>query len=134
LRGGYYYHIGSDFALIAGGFFAPNAEDLRRLRKDIVLNYSEWKSMLAEKDLSEIFGSMQGHQLETAPRGFVRDHPAIDLLRYKQFYFEKRFTADEVMNESFLADVNMAFKALRPYFDFMSYVLTTDANGVSLVD
>ena len=31
-------------------------------------------------------------------------------------------------------EVGEAFRALRPYFDYMSDVLTTDLNGVSLID
>jgi uncharacterized protein (DUF2461 family) len=75
------------------------------------------------------FGSMTGVQVRTTPRGFQSDHPAIDLLRFKQFWFEKSFTDKEVLSEGFLSNMNKSFKAIRPFFDYMSEVLTTDANG-----
>ena len=74
---------------------------------------------------------MQGTQVKTAPRGFPKDHPAIDLLRYKQFWFEHSFSDKEVLADDFLVKMNQSFKAIRPFFDHMSEILTTNANGES---
>jgi uncharacterized protein (DUF2461 family) len=71
--------------------------------------------------------------VKTAPKGFNKEHKAIDLIRKKQFIFTKKFTDKEVLAPNFIKDVNEAFKAIRPYFDYMSDVLTTDLNGVSLL-
>jgi uncharacterized protein (DUF2461 family) len=76
---------------------------------------------------------MQGDQLKTVPKGFPRDHPAIDLLRYKQYWFERSFTDREVLADDFLNQVNKVFKSIRPFFDYTSYVLTTDENGEAIV-
>ena len=37
------------------------------------------------------------------------------------------------MDENFINEVGVAFKAIRPYFNYMSEVLTTDLNGESLI-
>lgn len=134
LRGGYYYEIGVEKAIVVGGFFSPNKNDLLRIRKDIDVNYHEWQEILSQETLINTFGSLKGDKLTTAPRGFARDHPAIELLRHKQFYLEKSFTRKEILSNEFVYIMNEGFKGLRPFFDFMSYILTTDANGVSLVD
>lgn len=76
---------------------------------------------------------MQGEQLKTKPKDFAADHPAIDLLRYKQFLVIKRFTDDEVLSPQFLELALDAFVNMRPFFDYMSEVLTTDSNGVSIL-
>jgi hypothetical protein len=57
----------------------------------------------------------------------------IDLLRYKQFWFERTFTDKEVLANDFLDQVNKIFKSIRPYFNYMSEVLTTDLNGESKI-
>lgn len=75
---------------------------------------------------------MQGEQLKTTPKGFDAADSAIDLLRYKQFLLVKRFTDDEVLSPSFLKEADQTFKNMRPFFDYMSEVLTTDANGEPL--
>jgi uncharacterized protein (DUF2461 family) len=75
---------------------------------------------------------MQGEQVKTTPKGFASNDPAIELLRYKQFWFERKFTDREVLADDFLNKVNATYKAIRPFFDYMSELLTTDSNGESL--
>lgn len=76
---------------------------------------------------------MQGDQLMTSPQGYSREHPAIDLLRYKQFWFEHSFSDKEVISNDFQKSISTHFKQIRPFFDHLSEVLTTDANGESLL-
>ncbi len=133
LRGGYYLEIGPGGSFAAGGFFSPNAADLLRIRQDIDLNYPDWQKLLSRKSIKNSFGEMKGEKVSTAPRGFSKDNSAIELLRHKQFYLERKFTDDEVLSATFLKELNQTFKNLRPYFDHMSDVLTTDLNGVSII-
>jgi uncharacterized protein (DUF2461 family) len=71
--------------------------------------------------------------LKTAPRGFDKQHPAIDLLRHKQFLVSRPFRDEQVLAESFLEEIALSFEAMRPFFDYMSDVLTTDANGRKII-
>ncbi|MEP7266841.1 MAG: DUF2461 domain-containing protein [Saprospiraceae bacterium] len=132
LRGGYYFQIGPGASIAAGGFFSPEPHDLLRIRKDIEINYSSWRRMLAAKKFKSTFTELKGEKLLTSPKGFPKDHPAIDLLRHKQFYFRHPFTDKEILGTDFLKQMNQAFKNLRPYFDYMSDILTTDMNGESI--
>lgn len=133
LRGGYYFHLEAGNSFLAGGFWGPNTDDLQRIREDMALNYADWKKLLANKKLANTFGEMLGSQLATAPRGYEKDHPAIKLLRYKQFIFKHKFTDKEVLSADFVQKANDTFKNLRPFFNYMSEVLTTDANGESII-
>lgn len=133
LRGSYYFHIEPGNTFIAGGFWGPNTDDMKRIREDMEVNYEEWNKLLADKTLIKTFGSLKGEQLITAPRGYAKDHPAIGLLRYKQFMLLHKFTDEEVLSSKFVTKVNDGFKKMRPFLDYMSDVLTTDANGISIV-
>ena len=133
LRGGYYVNIKPGSCMAACGFFAPNADDLKRIRMDIDLNSDKWRKLLKSKNIKDNFGRMIGDAVATAPRGFAKDHEAIDLIRHKQFLFRHDFSDKEATSEHFVQDVNKVFKAIRPYFDYMSEVLTTDLNGVVIV-
>ena len=133
LRGGYYFQIGPGASMAAGGFFNPEPADLLRIRQDINLNYPDWKKILSGKKMAGTFGAIKGEKVSTAPKGYSRDNPAIELLKHKQFYFERKFADKEVLGSDFLEALNQTFKNLRPYFDYMSDVLTTDLNGVSVV-
>ena len=132
-RGGYYIHIEPGNSFMACGFFSPNPDDLRRIRMDIDTGYDTWRKLLKAKALKDNFGGMEGAQVSTAPKGFAKDHPAIDLLRYKQFLFRHNFTDLEVTANGFVKDVSKIYRSLRPWLDHMSEILTTDVNGESIV-
>ena len=129
LRGGYFIWIGPGSSRVACGFSYPNPADLKRIRLDINDNYAEWNKLLSLKSIRTNFGKMQGAQVKTSPRVFSSDHAAIELLRFKQYWFEHLFSDQEVLATDFLAIVNNKFKSIRPFFDYMSEVLTTDLNG-----
>ena len=132
LRGGYYFWIKPGASRIGCGFVYPNADDLGRIREDIDMNTDDWNKLLRSKSIISTFGQLQGEQVKTAPRGFDKNHPALHLLRFKQFWFERHFTDKEVLASNFLAEMNKSYKAIRPFFDYMSDILGTDANGEPL--
>ncbi len=90
------------------------------------------RKILKSKNFISTFGTLQGEQLKTTPKGFDADSKAIDLLRYKQFLLIRKFTDNEVLSDGFLNEVNKTFKHMRPFFDYMSDLLTTDLNGIEI--
>lgn len=135
LRGGYYLHVApNNETFIATGFWEPNKEDLYRIRKEFEMDASELRKIIHEKSFKNIWGELEGDEVKTAPKGFTKEHESIDLIKKKQFIFTKKFTDKEVTSRDFMDKVNESFKAIRPFFDYMSDVLTTDLNGVSLID
>ena len=135
LRGGYYLHIApNNESFIATGFWDPNKEDLFRIRKEFEIDDTEIRAIINNKTFKQVWGEFVGDEVKTAPKGFNKEHSAIDLIRKKQFIFTKKLSDKEVIAPNFLNEVNKSFKTIRPYFDYMSDVLTTDLNGVSLID
>ena len=128
-RGGYTMSIKPGNSYLACGFFAPNSADLLRVRKDIALNHTEWTQMLNLKSIRNTFGDIRGNTVATVPRGFSKDHPAIDLIRHKKFILRHDFTDKEILDPNFAQVVNEMFKSVRPFFDYMSTMLTTNLNG-----
>ena len=134
LRGGYYVHLApKDQSFIAVGFWEPSKDDLLRIRKEFEMDDREIRAIIKDKSFKEMWGEFVGEELKTAPKGFDKDHTAIDLIRKKQYIFTKSFKDKEVLSEGFLNTVNDHFKLVRPYFNYMSDVLTTDLNGVSII-
>ena len=128
-RGGYYYQVGPKGSYVMGGFFGPNKDDLLHIRKHIEQDATPLREILSSRNFKEFFGVLQGSQLKTAPRGFDKEHPDVDLLRYKQFKIRHDFTDEEVMSKDFPHIISSAFGQMRPFFDYMSDILTTDLNG-----
>ncbi|WP_225036383.1 DUF2461 domain-containing protein [Winogradskyella sp. SM1960] len=134
LRGGYYVHIQpNNESFIATGFWDPNKEDLLRIRKEFETDDSEMRAILEDSSFKNTWGGFTGDELKTAPKGFDKTHPSIDLIRKKQFIFVKTYTDQDVLAADFLQEVNDAFKTVRPFFNYMSDVLTTNLNGESLL-
>jgi len=131
-RGGCYFHIEKGNSFIAGGFWAPNPDDLKRIREDLTFDDMPMRKILKSKSFISTFGALQGEQLKTTPKGFDAENSAIDLLRYKQFLLIRNFTDKEVLESTFLKEANQTFKNMRPFFDYMTEVLTTDINGIEL--
>ena len=134
LRGGYYLRLKPGESFLAGGFWEPNKEDLYRIRKEIEIDASEFREILADKEFQKYFGGkFEGEELKTAPKGFDKTHPDIDLIRKKGYIAIRNFTDEEVLSNNFLSEIDASYKALRPFFDLMSSVLTTNLNGESLL-
>lgn len=134
LRGGYYLRIRPGESFLAGGFWQPEKDDILRIRKEIEMDASELRDIMNANDFKTHFqGKLEGEELKSAPRGFDKNHPDIDLLRKKGFIAVRNFTDAEVLHENFISELDNSYKALRPFFDYMSSVLTTNLNGESII-
>ena len=132
LRGGYYLHIEPNASFVGGGFWEPNAADLNRIRKEFEVDDEEIRKIISDVTFKKFFGELKGDELKTAPKGFDKLHPAIDLIRKKQFLLTRSFSNEEVLAANFNQEVLVTFQAMRPFFDYMSDVLSTDLNGESI--
>lgn len=136
-RGSYYLRIEpGGKSMIGGGFFGPEPADLKRIRTEFQMDAGEIRDILADKKFNQVYGGAfrAWNPVKTAPKGFDKNDPNIDLIRLKNFVVHKEFTDKEVMSTDFSKKVVSHFKLLRPFFDYMSDVLTTDLNGQSLLE
>ena len=134
LRGGYYLHLEPENSFLGVGFWAPEKEDLQRIRKELEIDAEEYRQIMVNKAFKKHWGSLSGEEVKTAPKGFSKEHPNIDLIKKKQHVFIKNFSDQEVLSSDFIRVIDTHFQNIRPFFDYMSHVLTTDLNGVSLFE
>lgn len=134
LRGGYYIHLEPGNSFVGGGFWGPDAKDLLRIRREFEISTAEIEKITSDKTFIKYFGEIKGDAVKTAPRGFSKDHPAIDLIRKKQYVVMRKFTDKEVLSDDFQKEAVLTLLAMRPFFDYMSEVLTTDMNGEPLFE
>ncbi|WP_076550157.1 DUF2461 domain-containing protein [Maribacter ulvicola] len=133
-RGGYYLQIAPGNSFIATGFWNPEKNDLLRIRKEWEIDTTDLSDIIDDENFKSIWGELAGDELKTAPKGFDKEDPNIKYIRKKQYIFVKKFTDKEVLSDDFANRVNDSFRAIRPYFDLMSNILTTNLNGESLLD
>lgn len=133
-RGGYYLHIEPhNKSFIATGFWNPDKTDLLRVRREFEQDDQELRGIINDIKFQSVWGTLQGDELKTAPRDFDKNHQAIDLIRKKQYIFTKHFTDKEVVDLNFADAVVSSFQVIRPFFDYMTDVLTTNENGESII-
>ena len=126
---GYYIHIEPGASFIAGGVYWPDAADLKKIRKEIEFFHDDLSDLVSDDRFQTEFGDLdrdENNSLKTAPKGFEKDHPAIDFLRLKCF------TASQKIPDKLLADKNFVMKisekllVLKPLNEFLNRALTSE--------
>ena len=133
-RGGYYFSIAPDNTYAAGGFWGPNSADLVLIRSHLAQDDSGLRKVIKDKSFIKTFRELEGEKVKTAPKGYQKDDPAINLLRHKQFLVSHKFTDKEVLAPDFVKKFAKVYLNMLPFFDYMTEILTTDLNGISLLD
>jgi len=117
---GYYIHIEPGKSFIAGGIYMPDNENLAKIRQEIDYNVRDFLKILNDKKFKKLFPALSDFdKLKTAPKGYPKEHPYIDLLRHKSYIVSHNFTDAEVTHKSFVKKTAEACKILLPLNDFL---------------
>ena len=81
------------------------------------------EAIIEAKEFRTFFPVIEGESLKTMPKGYPKDHPEIELLKRKQLFFMHRFTDKEVASRDFGKQVLKGIEILKPFTDYMNYVL-----------
>ncbi|QRQ99966.1 DUF2461 domain-containing protein [Dyadobacter sandarakinus] len=108
---------------IGGGMWETTPEQLARFRQEIDYNAGELKSIIGDKEFHKHFPEIHGELLKTTPKGYAKDHPEIDLLKRKQLFFMHQYSDKEVTSSDFGKMVVKHIELLKPFADYMNYVL-----------
>lgn len=128
-RSGYYVHIEKGSSFIAGGFYCPEADDLKKVRKEIAYFYEDLEEILDEKYFKkefEDFDRNESNLLKNPPRGYEKDHPAIEFLKLKSFETSQKFDINELTNKDFVSKMSKKLILLKPLNDFINRALTAE--------
>jgi uncharacterized protein (TIGR02453 family) len=128
-RSGYYVHIARTGSFIAGGFYCPEAEDLKKVRKEIAYFHEDLEEIINNKNFQKEFGDFDRNEknlLKNPPRGYEKDHPAIEFLKLKSFETSQKFNIEEVLKEDFVAKMTKKLIVLKPLNDFINRAVTSE--------
>lgn len=117
---GYYFHIEPGSSFVAGGAYVPPAPWLNAIREKIDENADELIRIINNKDFKKQFGGLDGEKLKTAPKGYPRDHPHIELLKLKSFLAYRSIPDRELASEGCFDLAISAFRAMKPLHDFLT--------------
>ena len=112
---GYYMHFQPGHSFVAAGVWMPEAPVLNAIRQEIHFNHAVFNKLLQGKDFKKKFPKLDDDQLKTVPKGFEKDHPAIDLLKYKSFVVSLPMDDKTVKGKDLMPFVADAFKSAAPF-------------------
>jgi uncharacterized protein (TIGR02453 family) len=118
---GYYLHLEpGNKSFIAGGIYMPDATNLNKIRQEIDYNIKGLQRIMKNKKFSSLFGDFsEFDKLKTAPKGYPKDHPHIELLKHKSFIVSRPFRDSEVAGKKFIKEAVDSCKAIRPLNEFI---------------
>jgi uncharacterized protein (TIGR02453 family) len=116
---GLYFHVAPDELLLAGGVYMPGPKELLAIRNHIAANPTAFRKILAHRQIASL-GGLQGDQLVRVPKGFAPDHPAADLLRYKQFLVWVNHPPEKALGKDLLQLLVQTFCTLLPLVRFLN--------------
>lgn len=128
-RSGYYIHLENGSSFIAGGLYCPEAEDLKKMRKEIAYFHEDLEAILNEKEFKKEFNDFdrdEKNTLKNPPRGYEKEHPAIDLLKLKSFESSQKIDFSTAGTKDFVATVSNKLILLKPLNDFINRALTSE--------
>ena len=112
----YYLNIEPGNSFIAGGVYAPMPEHTKAIRAAIDAdNGKKLNAIVKHADFKKYFGVMEGDVLKTTPKGFSADHPAIDLLKRKQFLASHKLDDADVLREDFHGACHCRLQSLKTF-------------------
>jgi uncharacterized protein (TIGR02453 family) len=117
---GYYFHIEPGASIMAGGAYTPPAPWLSAIREKISDSPEEFMKITGEKDFIKYFKSIDGEKLKTAPKGYPKDHPQIELLKYKSYLVVNEAPDKLVLSKDYMDHVVNVFKAMKPLNDYLN--------------
>lgn len=123
IRAGFYVHIQPNASFIAAGVWMPPSPQLQAIRQEIHFQHEALRNILNHKQLKKEWGALGGDQLKTVPKGFEKDHPAIDLLKFKSLVLTKDFSDTEIQNEAWRKAIVSHFETAIPFVRFLNAAL-----------
>jgi uncharacterized protein (TIGR02453 family) len=124
-RLGYHLHMQpNDETLVAGGLYMPTPEQLSRFRMAIDQDAASFKAILEDREFKKYFGRLEGEKVKTVPQGYRRNHPEIELLRFKQVVVVHRLSDEIVLSPRFSTQMIKTFTAMKPFLDYLNAILT----------
>jgi uncharacterized protein (TIGR02453 family) len=111
---GFYLQVSADEVLVAAGVYMPEREQLLAIRRYLAEHHEEFRRIMKGKKLRSLLEENDGMPLTRAPKGFPEDHPAVDLVKNKQWGVSARLPVERATKATLVKDVVERFKAAAP--------------------
>jgi uncharacterized protein (TIGR02453 family) len=111
---GFYLQVSAEEVLVAAGVYMPEREQLLAIRRYLAEHHEEFRAVMIGKKLRSLMNENDGVPLTRAPKGFPEEHPAIDLLKNKQWGVSARLPVERATRATLGKDVVERFRVAAP--------------------
>jgi uncharacterized protein (TIGR02453 family) len=123
--GGFYMHVSAENLTIAAGVYMPEREQLMAIRTFLLDHHRELRRLMQDKKLLRLFTLDNGEILTRPPIGFCADHPAIDLLKCRQWAVFAKLPVEEALSPELVKTVADHFRAAAPLVRLLNQPLVS---------
>ena len=115
----YYVQLGADGLYVGAGYYVFATDQLARYRAAVAAD--EGDSFAQAVTVARKAGYViAGDALKTAPRGFAKDHPRVELLRHKGIYASRQFPpAKWLATHAALDRITAAWRECAPFLAWL---------------
>lgn len=119
-KAGYYFHLSPTECFYAGGLYMPEPAQLTLVRSSIYGRWNDFQKIINNKGFKKYFNKIEGEKLKTIPKGFPKDHPSAEYLKYKGFVAYSEIDEKKLFSNSILEHSGKVFKVMKPFLDFLN--------------
>jgi uncharacterized protein (TIGR02453 family) len=117
---GYYFHVSPKEVIVAAGSYMPEKEQLAAIRHWLLDNHAEFRKLLTRPVIKKAFTEFEGNALTRPPKGFPVDHPAMDLVKCRQWGLSATLPAETALDPKLAAIVIKYFKLAAPVVEALN--------------
>jgi uncharacterized protein (TIGR02453 family) len=117
---GYYFHVSAKEVVIAAGAYMPEKDQLAAIRHWLLEHHLEFKKLLQKPAVRRAFEEFEGNALTRPPKGFPKEHPALDLIQCRQWGLATTLPAAAALKADFAATLVRYFKLAAPVVDALN--------------
>ena len=125
---GLYLEVAPQWVWIGGGIYMPSSSELNAIRAAIAADHRRFRRGVTAPAFRRAGGGLSGEQLTRVPRGYVKDHPAADYLRHRQFIGGREYPADFAVSPRFYSELLTVFRGIAPLVGFLNDAIVSQAN------
>jgi uncharacterized protein (TIGR02453 family) len=117
---GYYFHVSPKEVIVAAGAYMPEKEQLAAIRHWLLDHHAEFRKLMARPAIKKAFTEFEGNPLTRPPKGFPAEHPALDLVRCRQWGLSATLPSEAAFDPKFATTVIRYFKLAAPLVDALN--------------
>jgi uncharacterized protein (TIGR02453 family) len=117
---GLYFHLSPTDVWVGGGMYAPPTAQLQAVREHIAAHTKRFRTIVDSPGFRKTVGGLEGERLQRVPRGFAKDHPAAEYLKYRQFLAGSELDASIATTPKFYGALLTVFRHVAPLTRFLN--------------